>query len=1368
MSNHPLWKQLITSLAVLLAASLTQTSSAEQARLATFDHNGETYFALSLKADLRQDVGPSDVVVLFDTSASQTGVYRDDALGCLQTMLGQLSQQHNVRLYALDLEAVPMGGQFAGAGSEELGQAVTQLKARVPLGSTDMVAGLNTAAAALKKSQRPKRVVYIGDGVSKANLLELTEFQTLIDQLAADQISVSSFAIGPQRDVQLLSSIANHTGGNTIVDRESMTAEQAGSALAATVKAEVFWPTRINLPEAIVEQFPRAMPPVRADRDSILVGVAHRDAKMLLQLEGERAGQPAKLAWTLRPEAVNEDFAYLPRLVELARRDDGLSLPTAGSAALREVRRVILSGAETLSQMSSRALAMGDTSSASKLAAAALKTDPGQMKAGIIQNAVRKKNQQAPVSDIQFEVEGDAPEIILQDAISETGSAVTEGAVVDGGVVLEQPLEFEVQSDGAVEMRRGGMLILDDVPPAFEEENGRLIDSVEAKRQAREGLLRAEVRNGIAAARDAMSLDPEMAVRDLKILLENVKRAPDISGEARLQLRNQVEGAVRAGMRRQFEKDRRDKAVASNRARALEREKIADAMRREEEQLTQIFDRFNSLMDEGRYGLAEEAALASQELAPNRVEPIVAVLATRYTGRAREWERIRDLKHRGFYATLATVVESSIPFPDEPPLIYPPAEDWEALTARRKKYASVDLATVKESEERIFEQLDRPTEVDFFDTPLSDAIDIIEEQHDINIELDELALDTLGVDPSVPITRQYTGISLRSALRLILREYDLTFVVRDEVLQITSTEEAEQELVTRVYPVGDLVLPITSQFGFGLGGGGGGGLGGGGGGLGGGGGGFGGGGGGLGGGGGGFGGGGGQFAVDDELKLGVKADPQPIKVVEPVAKQVLVASRPGSVIRIVPSAGQTPSAAWNAIFAKQAQLPAKDQLTAADVRATVRHHMQALKYDTVINVIQAALANGYPQPWMFEAMGLALQAKQAPKKDLERALMSAVDFSSRVEELYYAASYMSRIGLESRAIQLMKDVATIHPADPAPYALALRLARRTGDAEAMQWAAVGVLSQAWPKGTEDIALEAERTAIATLDELAQAGKQTEWKRVKQAFDRALVRDVYATITWSGDADVDLLVQEPTGTVCSIQQQRTTGGGVLLADNVTSEDRPEAQEVYVCPQAFAGKYKLMIRPIYGKVDGGKVTVQVGRHHGTDRHQSLRRQIEIGDEPVVVAFELDQGRRKEAIEEAQIATIAKAQNEMDQAVLGQIAGFSDGGDAIAAALVRDRGLVRRLRSAVGYRPEIQVFPQGTNFSATAVISADRRYVRVSPVPTFSGVTQVDTFNFFSGDTGTDGGGAGGGLGGGGGGLGGGGGGLGGGGLGGGGAF
>jgi len=56
------------------------------------------------------------------------------------------------------------------------------------------------------------------------------------------------------------------------------------------------------------------------------------------------------------------------------------------------------------------------------------------------------------------------------------------------------------------------------------------------------------------------------------------------------------------------------------------------------------------------------------------------------------------------------------------------------------------------------------------------------------------------------------GISLRAALRLILRDLDLTYIIQDEVLLITTPEEAECRMTTMLYPV-DALLPKKDSSG---------------------------------------------------------------------------------------------------------------------------------------------------------------------------------------------------------------------------------------------------------------------------------------------------------------------------------------------------------------------------------------------------------------------------------------------------------------------------------------------------------------------------------------------------------------------------
>jgi uncharacterized membrane protein YgcG len=362
--------------------------------------------------------------------------------------------------------------------------------------------------------------------------------------------------------------------------------------------------------------------------------------------------------------------------------------------------------------------------------------------------------------------------------------------------------------------------------------------------------------------------------------------------------------------------------------------------------------------------------------------------------------------------------------------------------------------------------------------------------------------------------------------------------------------------------------------------------------------------------------------------------------------------------------------------------------------------------------------------------------------------MSAVDFSESVDDIFYIAIHMSRNGLEERALKLFHEVAAANPTRPEPYAMALNTAQRLNDQDALRWASVGVLRQAWPQGQEQLRLRALGVAKQTYQELQQSGDDASAKQFRDMVNEALVRDCVAKVTWTGDADVDILVEEPSETVCSMQNPRTTGGGVLLDDASAESKNGEAiTETYVCPQGFAGRYRLLVRPVWGEVTAGRVNVEVTVAKGTDAEETIRRQLPLTDEPIMVVFNVP-GRRREPLADHQVATVAK-RLEVNRTALAQQLNQSTSPD-VAADFALDRilaanGVIPRIRGAVGFQPVITQLPEGTTLSATAVISADRRYVRITATPFISGIGDVTTFNFATGNA--AGGGGGGGIGGGG---------------------
>lgn len=112
---------------------------------------------------------------------------------------------------------------------------------------------------------------------------------------------------------------------------------------------------------------------------------------------------------------------------------------------------------------------------------------------------------------------------------------------------------------------------------------------------------------------------------------------------------------------------------------------------------------------------------------------------------------------------------------------------------------------------RIEKALDKTCDVDFHEQPLTEAIEALGAQGRIQIWLDKKALEEGGISTDTPVTRSICSVSLRTAFRLVLGDLDLTYVVRDEVLRITSKTEAENMPVTKVYPVFDLIASVPSE-----------------------------------------------------------------------------------------------------------------------------------------------------------------------------------------------------------------------------------------------------------------------------------------------------------------------------------------------------------------------------------------------------------------------------------------------------------------------------------------------------------------------------------------------------------------------------
>jgi hypothetical protein len=119
-----------------------------------------------------------------------------------------------------------------------------------------------------------------------------------------------------------------------------------------------------------------------------------------------------------------------------------------------------------------------------------------------------------------------------------------------------------------------------------------------------------------------------------------------------------------------------------------------------------------------------------------------------------------------------------------------------------EEYRPVRLWPVGAAVQKISAALEKPCEhLVFAETPLREAVAMIAERTGIGIAFDHGSLEDAGVDPETPVTAHFKEMPFRSALRALLRDVELTALVRDDRLVVTTLAEAHEHPVRAFYPV---------------------------------------------------------------------------------------------------------------------------------------------------------------------------------------------------------------------------------------------------------------------------------------------------------------------------------------------------------------------------------------------------------------------------------------------------------------------------------------------------------------------------------------------------------------------------------------
>jgi len=230
-----------------------------------------------------------------------------------------------------------------------------------------------------------------------------------------------------------------------------------------------------------------------------------------------------------------------------------------------------------------------------------------------------------------------------------------------------------------------------------------------------------------------------------------------------------------------------------------------------QEKFALMVDEAQRLMDEGRFHEAEVVAKRAFELDPDNPVATQLLWFAKFVRRHNANEAVKNEKEDGVIAALYDVDVASVPFDTSRTMEFPPFTEWQQITERSRRLLEQRRGQRTEQDIQIEQKLRTPVSLDFKNEPLSSVLDYLAQLADVNLYLDPQGLAQEAVTSDTPVTIQLRQeIMLKSALNLILEPLRLDYVIKDEVLKITSEQRREGEVITVTYPVADLVMPIPN------------------------------------------------------------------------------------------------------------------------------------------------------------------------------------------------------------------------------------------------------------------------------------------------------------------------------------------------------------------------------------------------------------------------------------------------------------------------------------------------------------------------------------------------------------------------------
>jgi hypothetical protein len=299
---------------------------------------------------------------------------------------------------------------------------------------------------------------------------------------------------------------------------------------------------------------------------------------------------------------------------------------------------------------------------------------------------------------------------------------------------------------------------------AVAAQSGNRLDEIKRLNKVAGQKAEADIRDAIKEAVPLIKTDPSAALEILEAALHTAENASALDDAQRGTLKRLINARIR------------DAKAAGGKSET----KDVDTVRRQE----------------GPTARKDEEAAQSNKDLKDRLN--------RIRDRVRDSSKQRTDQGRALHGVDNDIEQSSIPTDQD--MKFP--KNWKELVKKRGEGIEMTKA-----EKALMKALNTVIEANFDGTKFEDVIKYLEEKAGVTILLDKQALEQQQVTYETTVKFRARRVTMRTVLRRVLADVGLAYYIKDEAIQVTSVDKANQTLTTRVYYLGDLVNKITVDLG---------------------------------------------------------------------------------------------------------------------------------------------------------------------------------------------------------------------------------------------------------------------------------------------------------------------------------------------------------------------------------------------------------------------------------------------------------------------------------------------------------------------------------------------------------------------------